>query len=294
MRWPPGRRGDRGETTPPNALPPRQLVAWKIQREVVLLIGWGRAILLQLAHPLVAQGVADHSAFLTEERGRWRRLYRTLDSMLRLSFGTPEDAARVVGRINEIHGRVHGRLSESAGIFPAGTIYSARDPRLLCWVHATLLDSFVLTYELYVGPLTATEKNDYCAEASRIAPWFEIPEGLLPESMADLERYMTRMRLSGEIVVSRTARALAREIVAPTSVRVTRPLVWFNQLPTVGLLPPAIRQEYGFPWGARRERALRLSARCIRRLLTLTPSLVRHWPSARAALYRPGTNHRAA
>jgi uncharacterized protein (DUF2236 family) len=157
-----------------------------------------------------------------------------------------------------------------------------------------LLDSFLLTYELYVGPLTAAEKNDYCAEASRIASWFEIPEGFLPESMADLERYMTRMHQSGEIVVSRTARALAREIVAPTSVHVTRPLVWFNQFPTVGLLPPAIRQEYGFPWGARRERALRLSAKCIQRLLALTPSVVRHWPSASAALYRARTDCRAA
>jgi uncharacterized protein (DUF2236 family) len=269
-------------------------VAWMIQREVVLLAGWGRAILLQLAHPLVAQGVADHSAFLTERRGRWRRLYRTLDSMLRLSFGTPEDAARVVRAINAIHGRVHGRLPEPAGIFPAGTVYSARDPRLLCWVHATLLESFLLTYELYVGSLTAAEKNQYCAEASQIAPWFEIPEGFLPASVADLEGYMARMYRSGEIMVTGTARALAREIVAPAGVHVTRPLVWFNQLPTVGLLPPAIRQAYGFPWGAGREQALRLSARCIRRLLTLTPSVVRHWPSARASLHRPPTNGRAA
>jgi uncharacterized protein (DUF2236 family) len=142
---------------------------------VVLLVGWGSAILLQLAHPLVAQGVADHSAFLTERRGRWRRLYRTLDSMLRLSFGTPEDATRVVRAINRIHGRVHGRLLEPAGVFPAGTVYSARDPRLLCWVHATLLESFLLTYELYVGSLTAAEKHQYCAEASQIAPGSRFP-----------------------------------------------------------------------------------------------------------------------
>jgi uncharacterized protein (DUF2236 family) len=96
MRWPRSAADRTGMTG--GALDPCQAVAWKIQREVVLLVGWGRAILLQLAHPLVAQGVADHSAFLTERRGRWRRLYRTLDSMLRLSFGTPEDAARVCGR----------------------------------------------------------------------------------------------------------------------------------------------------------------------------------------------------
>jgi uncharacterized protein (DUF2236 family) len=275
-----------------DALDPRPPVAWMIQREVVLLAGWGRAILLQLAHPLVAQGVADHSAFLTERRGRWHRLYRTVDSMLRLSFGTPEDAARVVRAINAIHGRVHGRLPEPAGIFPAGTVYSARDPRLLCWVHATLLDSFLLTYELYVGPLRAAEKNGYCAEASQIAPSFEIPEGVLPASVADLERYMARMYRSGEIAVTGTARALACEIVAPAGVHVTQPFVWLNRLPTVGLLPPAIRQAYGFPWGPRREQALRLSAGCIRRLLALMPSVVRHWPSARASLRRPRTDGR--
>jgi ER-bound oxygenase mpaB/B'/Rubber oxygenase, catalytic domain len=57
-------------------------------------------------------------------------------------------------------------------------------------------------------------------------------------------------------------------------VHVTRPLVWFNKLPTVGLLPPAIRQAYGFPWNARHEQTLRLSAGCIRRLLALTPSVL--------------------
>jgi uncharacterized protein (DUF2236 family) len=77
-------------------------------------------------------------------------------------------------------------------------------------------------------------------------------------------------------------------------VHVTRPLVWFNKLPTVGLLPPAIRQAYGFPWDARHEQTLRLSAGCIRRLLALTPSVLRHWLSARASLHRPRTDGRAA
>ena len=44
-------------------LPSPGRVAWKVHRERVLLLGWGRAILLQFAHPLVAAGVADHSAF---------------------------------------------------------------------------------------------------------------------------------------------------------------------------------------------------------------------------------------
>jgi 2-polyprenyl-3-methyl-5-hydroxy-6-metoxy-1,4-benzoquinol methylase len=41
-------------------------------------------------------------------------------------------------------------------------------------------------------------------------------------------------------------------------------------------------------------RRARVPAGCIRRLLALTPSVLRHWPSARASLHRPRTDGRAA
>jgi uncharacterized protein (DUF2236 family) len=38
--------------------------AWRLNREATILLGAGpRALLLQLAHPLVAEGVDQHSAF---------------------------------------------------------------------------------------------------------------------------------------------------------------------------------------------------------------------------------------
>src|SRR5262249_44359694 len=130
-------------------------VAWKLHREVVLLGGWGRAILLQVAHPLVARGVAEHTSFTNGRGEAFRRLQRTLHAMLALTFGSPEEAESVAKIINGIHDRVHGTLPVAAGSFPAGARYSAHDPALLAWVHATLVDSFLLTYELFVGPLTA-------------------------------------------------------------------------------------------------------------------------------------------
>ena len=114
----------------------------------------GPAILLQFAHPLVARGIADHSAFRSE---RWccaRRLHRTLEAMLQLCFGTEREALAAAARINATHDHVHGRLSHAAGIFPKGTPYSAHDPALLAWVHATLLEMNLRAYELFVGPLT--------------------------------------------------------------------------------------------------------------------------------------------
>src|SRR3712207_4774676 len=171
-------------------------VVWKLNREMVLLLGWGRAILLQLAHPLVAAGVAEHSAFRARPRGRICRFAQTVSAMLALTFGTPEQVARAAAGINAIHDRVHGRLREPAGRFPAGTPYSAHDPALLRWVHATLLDSTLRVYELYVGPLTPEEQDRYCAAASGVAPLLGIPDGYLPASVAELEAYLRAMLAS--------------------------------------------------------------------------------------------------
>jgi uncharacterized protein (DUF2236 family) len=261
-------------------------VGWKVHSEITLLLGWGRAILLQFAHPLVACGVAEHSDFLAHRDERWRRLWRTLDAMLALTFGPAEEAARVIRTINAIHDRVHGRLQEPAGSFPAAAPYSARDPRLLRWVHATCLDSFLLTYQLYIGSLTQDEQNRYCADASGIETLLGMPSGYLPRSVAELEAYIAAMLAGGDICVTDTARALAREIVTPPLPRMARPLVWLARLPVIGLLPPSIRAGYGFRWDARREAALRLSAMAVRRILPLTPSVVRHWPLARSAFRR--------
>ena len=92
-------------------MPIDQRIGWKLQREIVLLLAWGPAILLQLAHPLVAQGIADHSSFRTQRRGRTRRLYHTIDAMLQLCFGTEDQAQATLARINAIHDRVNGHLA---------------------------------------------------------------------------------------------------------------------------------------------------------------------------------------
>jgi uncharacterized protein (DUF2236 family) len=263
------------------ALPGERSTAWRINREVVLLLGWGRAILLQFAHPLVAAGVAEHSQFATQTRGRRRRRRHTLEAMLALTFGTGEEIARAARGINRIHHRVHGTLPAPVGPFHAGYDYSAHDPALLRWVHATLLDTLPQVYELYVGPLSATEKNRYCAEASGLEPLLRVPPGYFPRSTAELACYLEQMYAGGQIAVGDTARRLAHELLTPPLPSLARPFLWFYRLPTIGLLPPAIRESYGFTWERRHELALRRSAALVRRLMPLTPPLLRHWPHSR-------------
>src|SRR5438067_9002927 len=271
---------------PPHGERDLDSIAWKINSEIVLLLGWNPAILLQVAHPLVAAGVTEHSLFLTDPAGRARRLWRTLNVMFDLTFGLPHEVQRAADAINAVHDRVNGELRQAAGPYAAGHRYSAHDPELLRWVHCTMLEVFPRTYRLYVGPLSDAEWDRYCAEASRVEPLLGLPDGYLPSSLPELRAYMRQMLASGQITVSAESRTLAHEILHPRMPLLTRPLTPFFQLPMIGLLPPSVRAAYGVPWDRRRERILRDLARLVRPALALTPSLFRHWPAARRAFER--------
>ncbi|HYB41413.1 MAG TPA: oxygenase MpaB family protein, partial [Candidatus Methylomirabilis sp.] len=164
-----------------------------------------------------------------------------------------------------------------------GTRYSAHDPALLAWVHATLLDSFLLAYELFVAPLTGAERDRYCEESSSMGPLLGIPPGWLPRTAPELRVYLADALSSGQIEVTATARALSREIVNPPAPLIVRPLLALARWPAIGLLPPGIRAAYGFSWSPGQERALAALGASCRRLIPFVPPAVRHWPAARAA-----------
>jgi uncharacterized protein (DUF2236 family) len=256
-------------------------VSWRVNREVVVVAGWGRAILLQLAHPLVGAGVHDHSSFRASPAARAGRLRSTIGAMLAIAFGDDEDAIAAAAGINAIHDRVSGRTHAAAGDFPAGQAYSAHDAELLRWVHATLLDSTLIAYERLVGPLTAEERNRYCAESAVMEPLLDIPEGLLPRHTSELDAYMSGMLGSGRIAVTDRSRALARGVLSPPGWRLLWPAFRPMQLITIGLLPPAIRRAYGFEWTPADARALSRWTAALRWLRRVLPPVLREWPAAR-------------
>lgn len=261
-------------------------VAWRLNSEVVLILGWPRAILMQLAHPLVAAGVADHSTFQGGVEESYRRLHNTVGAMLAFTFGSREEVQRTAEKINRVHDRVHGTLEQPAGLFGTGTAYSAHDAELLGWVHATLLDTNMRVYEHYVAPLSAAEKDRYCREAQAMGPLLGIPPEHLPSSLEALQAYMTR-RMEAEVVVTPTARRLAGELLSIPLTGLGGPLSWLYRFQTIGLLPPQIREGYGFSWGPLRQAGWRSSAWAMRLVVRLTPALFRHWPQARRAMSGP-------
>lgn len=253
-------------------------VLWRVDREMVLLLGGGRALLMQLAHPEVAAGVADHSRFREDPLGR---LYQTMDTMWSIAFDEKPKARQSLERLQRVHQSVRGTIGES-DVLPAGAFYTAQDPDLLLWVHATLVDSALVTYERFVGLLSEQDKRQYYAETRRLAVLLGVPPSKVPSSLERFDDYMREMVACGVVSVGATARELADEILHPRPLvlRVGSPLSSFI---TVGLLPSPLREGYGLEWNAGRERMLTLLGHTVRRLLPLVPSAVRIVPRARAA-----------
>jgi uncharacterized protein (DUF2236 family) len=253
-------------------------VTWKLNREVIVVASWGRAILLQLAHPAVAAGIHGHSAFRGSLRSSFRRLESTIEAMLALTFGDTDQMVTAAAKINVMHDRVRG-CSRAEG----GQEYSAHDPALQRWVYATMIESIPLTYERFVGPLTMRERDQYCVEAASMEPLLGMPDHWLPRDSTQLDTYMREMLAGGTLVVTDTGRALARAVLYPPRWYLAWPAFRALQVLTIGTLPSSLREAYGFEWRARDVRSLARWTSGLRLLLRLLPRMVREWPLARRA-----------
>jgi uncharacterized protein (DUF2236 family) len=252
--------------------------AWRLNREAALLLGAGpRALLLQIAHPLVAEGVDQHSDFRVDP---WARLAGTLRSYLRVVYGTRAAAHAEIRRLNGLHRTIGGQVRDAAAAARFGAAYDARDPGLALWVHATLVDSTLATGEAWLGPIPPAVRAAFYAETVPVARLFGIAESRIPAGVDAFDAYVASMLApSGPVHPSATARELASVILHPplapaveagpvaallgdwagptaAALRVIpAPAYDWLLVPAIGLLPATLRDEYGFAWGAR-ERAI--------------------------------------
>ena len=215
-----------------------------MDREAMLILGIGpRALLLQLADPAVAAGVDEHSDFREDP---WRRLDGTLRSYERIIYGSTSAARGEIRRLNALHRGIRG----------AG--YSARDPVLSLWVHATLIDSTIVGNDAWLGPVSRQRAARFYEETLPIARAFGVPDRLLPPDIDAFDAYVgERLAPGGGVRVSDTARELAVTILNPPlpGVLARLPLdpraYGWTLWPAVGLLPPTIREQYRLRWGVR-------------------------------------------
>ena len=252
---------------PGNALLGPDTVTWRVNREPVVFLGGGRALLLQVAHPLVAAAVAQHSDY---EAHPWQRLTRTLETTIQIVFGPPAVAARATARLRGRHATVRGTSAE-------GARYDARDPELLLWVWATLVDTALTLYERCLAPLGAAERERFYGEQQLFAHACGIPAATCPPAYADFRAYWDRV-VDGDLRVTAPALRVRASIeggVLPTPLR---PLLAPHTLVTAGLLPPGLRAQYGLAWSTAHEARLNALLTAVRAGVRVVPRRARVLP----------------
>ena len=234
----------------------------RIQSEGVLILGGGRALLMQVAHPLVARGVTEHSSYRTDRLGRLRR---TLQPIYAMALGTPEEARAAAQRVRAVHEHV------------AGAGYHAEDPALLGWVLATLIDTALLMHRRFVAPLDPRDAEAYYRAMVGIGAMLGMPRSALPETLHEFDAYVEEMVAT--LDVSGDSRLIARELFAPVpgAPWLTPAMPIARQL-TSGLLPSRLREQYGLSWGPRREALLRSVAGITRAMRPTPPALLTRPP----------------
>ncbi|WP_181408987.1 oxygenase MpaB family protein [Schumannella soli] len=223
-----------------------------------LVLGGAAAILLQLGDPVVARGVAAHSAFA---RDPLRRLEHTLAYVYAVSLGDDELRRLVAGMVDGAHDGVPG----------------ARDAEHQTWVAATLCWTGMRTHALLRGPVAAALADEIVARSERLATALQLPAGAWPADRAAFDAYWDARILALEIGAE--AREVAGQLLHPTALPWwARPAMPIVRALTPALLHPSVRAAYGLP--LRRRRAA-LALALVRTVLAITPRRLRELPSRR-------------
>jgi uncharacterized protein (DUF2236 family) len=195
---------------------PEQLVfsprseIWRISREQAVLLGGQAAAILQIAHPRIALGVAEHSDFQGDSAGR---LFRTLDAVYGIVFGTRREAEQIRRHIGGLHRAVRGDAAR-AGI-PGKPRYSAFEPDLMMWVLATLVMAAIQGYGWAIGPLPLWRKRAYYQDMRRFGEYFGLDPAAGPQGWEEFQQYYREMLGGPELGSHPLCREITRHLIYP-------------------------------------------------------------------------------
>ncbi|MGA9161903.1 MAG: oxygenase MpaB family protein [Actinomycetota bacterium] len=258
-------------------------VSWRVHREVTVLFGGARAVLMQAAHPLVIAGARETGFY---ERNPWKRLQRTLVLTYTITFGTKAEADAAAERINDVHARVKGVDAET------GLPYDGLDPELLLYVHACLVESALLFEHLTVGRLDATGRQRFHEEQMLAAEMVGIPRAMVPPTVRELRAHLQGVYDSGIPRVGEAARRVAALFRDPPREAEWRPVLKGVSRLAFATLPPELRRLYGIEVGPGRRAAMRATFAATRVLRPLLPPRYRfiapyqEWRSGRSGQVR--------
>lgn len=254
--------------------------AWRINRESILFLGGGRAALLQLAHPFVAHAIEQHSDTRKNPLGRFQRTFQHVFDMV---FGDLDHAVNSARRVHAIHERVVGHIGEATDSSGPLSRYAANEANALFWVHATLLDSALSTYELLIQKVPMTQKAQYYEESKRFARLFGIPDAVMPTDYPAFQAYNQDMWQ--RLRVCAPAKDIAHFLLRPPALRSASLARWLR-LMTAGMLPPPLRTQFEFRFERHDKLAFNASVHTLRSIYRRLPQRLRFMPAYNDALRR--------
>jgi uncharacterized protein (DUF2236 family) len=223
-------------------------VSWDVLREGSVMVGGVRALLMHAAHPLVVAGARQTGMY---ERDPWKRLERTLRQTFTVVFGTRAESLAASRRIDDIHGAINGVDAVT------GKRYDARDPDLLLWVHACLIDSFLEFERRSVGRLDDAGRQRFHVEQMAGVELLRLPREHIPPTVEGLRAYIDRVATDGTLRLTEDAGKVAAVIRTPPD-EVPRRRLWrVVSFLAFHTLPPPIRDLYGVRHTRRHEALLR-------------------------------------
>ena len=214
-----------------------QSMMWKVNKEITVLFGGARALLMHAAHPLIAAGARQTSFY---QRDPWKRLIRTLSLQNSVTFGTKEEADESAHRINKLHEVIKGEDKITGGY------YDALDHEQLLWVHACLQISSIYFYEKTVKKLTEKEKNQYHEENSIAAEMVLVDRKIMPKTHEELKNWVIeKSREKDYLVLTDVAKDVADIISGGPVPRHIKPIWPFIAFTAFNTLPPEFKYIYG-------------------------------------------------
>ncbi|WP_432544743.1 oxygenase MpaB family protein [Kineococcus sp. SYSU DK002] len=267
----PGVRGDAG--------PCPEAQFRRVTAERATVLGGPAAILLQVAHPLVAEGVAVHSDYAA---GPARRLLGTLQAALTVAFGDTAQAHEAARRVGRAHAPVRGTTRADVPGTPAGTPYRANDPDLALWVHATLVWTARTVAERYAGVrLTPDERERHWQGSKPFARLFAVPDRVLPGSVTEFDDYVAATVRA--LVVTDAARGIARDVLTQRTAPPLPGVAALARSVTADVLPAPVAAAYGLDRTPGRRAAAGAVRGLLRTARPVLPEPVARWPHARVA-----------
>lgn len=250
---------------------PRSMT-WKINRHTDILFGAGCANLLQLAHPWVSQAIDQHSKTQTDPLGRLRRTFINVHAMV---FGSLDQVLDAAIKVHTIHAAITGKVSETAGRTQKGSDYLANQIGAMLWVHATLWVTGLRVYELFHGPLSKAERDQYYAESKLFAYLFGIPDAAIPATWEDFMAYYDSVVDSDQLAVG----DVGRQLVAFIFSMKPQFLLKRHRIHTSILLPERLSVEFGLPArNAQNQARFDVDVKMIGRIMRHAPDSVKYLP----------------